>query len=240
MTYPKNKIVLCTLLFALILSLSACSKSETKPAGQDSGTSAETSESKSTSSESSSNSDASNEAAPVTFFDNAGSWTISIDGEDYTFPIKYEEFVSKADWEIYSYAKDSTLYPNLTNSKFSAVYEKTGTKFDVVFANFNSEKCDYTEGYIVGIHQSFGAMKSDNDAMPTIVLPMGFVFNEEPSLDDIMAAWGTASEGSENSLVYSTHNDDYTMFGDWKLGFASEDGKLYTFEMLNFNNPESN
>jgi len=174
------------------------------------------------------------ESSVTTLFDDSSCWTICIDGVDYTFPMKYDEFVSRG-WEVYNLSTKDTLNPKQTNSTFEARYSKTNTRFDLVFGNFDTTELDYTEGYVVGIGLNFTASEKTNDAFPEIILPKGIVFNERPSVEDIEAAYGTANDQSSNQLKYWYGSNVLTQ--EWDLYYFGAEG-LNGFDLVNYANPE--
>lgn len=202
-----RKILLLALSFAIAINVAACS-SNTKKTEE--------------------------ESSVTTLFDDSSCWTICIDEVDYTFPMKYDEFVSHG-WKVYNLTLDDTLYPKQTNSSFSAIYNETDTKFRLVFGNFDTAKIDYTEGYVVGIGLSFTVSEKTNAAFPEIILPKNIVFNEQPSVEDIEAAYGTANDKGSNQLKYWYESNVLTRALTLDY-FGTEE--MQGFDLINYANPE--
>lgn len=215
-----KKIIMCCLFVTLTLSISGCASDK------DDNTNKENQ-----------NNDKKETTGGDSVFDDASCWTVSIDGEAYTFPMKYEEFMAKGDWNFYNQTLDDTLYPKTTKPTYSAVYNKTRTKFRLVMGNFGTEEINYTEGYVVGIGLSFTVSDSTNQAFPEIILPKKITFNDQPSMDALMDSYGKPNQEGNYEVDY-WYEDNILVCGI-NIGYNKEN-KVSGFDLINYVDPEEN
>lgn len=124
------------------------------------------------------------------------SFQISIDGNTYTLPCAYSEFAANG-WELDG--EDGTLK---SNTQLIAQKLKNGDKSIMVsIYNSTSEAINYSDGAVTKVKVSLEC------ANP--VLPGNFVFDENTTVDDVIAKYGEPNEqyDTDNGVVLTYKKD---------------------------------
>ncbi len=156
--------------------------------------------------------------------DDIYSFQMMLDGEVYTFPMSYDEFVARG-WEI----KDDVSTEIPPNSYTWCSFQKGDLRAtcDILNMFVNTltvDKCD-----VVGFSVDSYAMDKAPDT--TLVLPAGITYGTS-TLDDITAAYGPASDTYEGSL-YTKLTYQYSTYQNVDLQVDLESGVLNDVDIRN-------
>ncbi len=156
--------------------------------------------------------------------DDIYSFQMLLDGDLYTFPMTYDEFIAKG-WENCDDA-DSEIPPN---SYTWCTFKKGELRANCDVLNMFVNTLPLKQCDIVGFSvDSFSMEKSPET---TLVLPAGITYGEA-SLDDITAAYGPASDVYEGSL-YTKLTYEYSLYQNAELEVDLESGVLSAVDLRN-------
>lgn len=204
-----KKTLIIGLTFILLLNIAGCSKNNDK---EDNTTNTNNQEQQ--------NDDTSN-----SLFNEVDCWSIFIDGEIYTFPMTYEEFIGKG-WIVTDKRyEDYKMVGKSTSDNFNADHNQKDITVGLILRNFGNDDLDYRECHVVGINIEYTG--SD---MPKVEMPGGFVLNEQPTLEEIQKAFGKEDDYSGNRKFYAYDGQIYSRY--WRFDFTVE-GTLNGVEVLN-------
>lgn len=156
--------------------------------------------------------------------DDIYSFQMLFDGELYTFPMTYDEFVAKG-WENC----DDETFEITPNSYTWCSFKKGDVRANCDVLNMFVNTLPVHQCDIVGF--SVDSFSMEKAPETKLVLPAGITYGES-TLDDITAAYGPASDVYEGSL-YTKLTYEYSLYQNVELEVDLESGVLSAVDLRN-------
>ncbi len=153
------------------------------------------------------------------------SFQVEIDGQVYAFPMSYADFTAMG-WECMD--DDTELFePNEYTP--TASFEKDGLEAYVYIINMGIDTAPLSQCSVGGL--AVDSYQYEDSSM-SFVFPGGVRYGEA-ALEDITAAYGTATDTYEGEL-YTQLTYEYDTYQEWEFSVDKETGVLDGFDLRNF------
>ena len=156
--------------------------------------------------------------------DQLSSFTIAIWGENYSFPMTWQEFTDMG-WEYQGDEQETVESESYLQGE---TFEQSGNTLTVDLMNGGAESCSVTDCFVAGIQID---TSTAGGAAIYVDLPAGIVM-QKSTLEEVEAAYGDpvdCYEGeTETLLTY-----EYGTYRSVQLGFDPENGILRRMDLKN-------
>lgn len=157
--------------------------------------------------------------------DDIYSFQMQLDGDLYTFPMPYKDFLA-CGWE-YRDSEDTELAPDTYTGEY---FYKDNLRAYVDLINTGINTAPYSECVVGGL--SIDSYDFEDAPETTIVFPKGVTYGTA-TLDDVKAAYGEPSDSYKGDL-YTKLSYEYDSYRDWEFYIDAETGLLNEFNVRNF------
>lgn len=155
-------------------------------------------------------------------------FTIAIWGENYTFPMKYEEFIAMG-WEYDGDDTETIASESYLNDE---TFDQEGNKILIDLMNPDTVDKPVSESYVAGIHID----NTTPEGQAIYVNLPGAIVMQKSSEEEVTTVYGVPidryEEGNDIWLTY-----EYGMNRSVQLGISEDTDQLMQIDMQNFRNP---